>query len=379
MMGSGLRRIGGALMIVLAFCMAGCTPKAGTTSKNLVKVGAILPLTGVAATYATSLKCGMELALSEVNGKGGVNGRKLEIVYEDDAGKPTSGVSAFNKLITIDRVSIVIGGMFSAVTLAIAPVAERERIILLSPTSSAVELTKAGDYIFRIYPSDSYDGSFLAGFANDKLHAKRAAVIYLQVASVSAVTKVFKEEFEAQGGTVVAMETYKEGDTDFRTQILKAQQSRPDIILIPGYLNEMATLLRQAKQLGVKTQFLSISTFYDPKILQLAGNAAEGVLFSSPMFDTKSTDPEVESFVGAFRSKYGRDPDILAGYGYDVVGITARALQSGDANPESIKRNLYAIRDYPGVTGRTSFDSNGDVTKALRVMQVKNGGFVSFK
>jgi len=368
-------------LLVLALfvgAIAGCANKTPTAKTTPIKIGAILPLSGDSATYGKSLKEGMDLALDQTNKGNGINGRKLVVVYEDDAGKPTSGVNAFNKLISVDKVPMVIGGMFSAVTLAIAPVAESQKIVLLSPTSSAIELTKAGDYIFRIYPSDSYDGVFLADFATNKLKAKRISIIALQAASTSAITQVFSEKYKSHGGEILSTEFYKEGDNDFRGQLMKAEKGNPDVIFIPGYLKEMATLLRQAKELGIKGKFLSISTFYDPKILQLAGNAAEGVIFSSPMFDPKGTAPEVQSLVRAFKRKYGQDPDILAGYGYDVVGVAALALRTRDTSSESIKRNLYAIKDYPGVTGRTSFDRNGDVTKALRVMQVKNGKFVPF-
>jgi len=343
-----------------------------------VTIGAILPLTGDSATYGSTLKRGMDLALEEVNAKGGINGKPLRIVYEDDAGKPTTGVTAFNKLVSADRAPLVIGGMFSAVTLAVAPVAERRKIVLLSPTSSAVELTNAGDYIFRIYPSDTYDGVFLAEFAFNALQARRVAIIYLQVSSVSAVTEVFKKEFESRGGVITVSEAYKEGVTDFRSQISKATKDNPDIVFIPGYLKEMSTLLRQATELGVSARFLSISTFYDPKILQLAGDAANGVMFSSPAFDPKSNSQETLGFVKAYQAKFGGEPDILAAYGYDVVKIAALALGDGTASSDDIKANLYGIKNYPGVTGNTTFDSNGDVTKDLKILKVDDGLFVPY-
>jgi branched-chain amino acid transport system substrate-binding protein len=274
---------------------------------------------------------------------------------------------------------MVIGDMFSAGTLAIAPIAEKQRIVLLSPTASALELTNAGDYIFRIYPSDSYDGMYLANFSWNKLTVKTASIIYLQVASISAVSQVFKERFEALGGKILNMDSYKEGDTDFRSQLIKARKANADIIFIPGYLREMATLLRQAKELGIKKQFLSISTFFDPKIIELAGGAAEGVLFSAPVFDPDSTFPKVKHFVNLFESKHKKKPDILAGYGYDVVNIATEALKrSSTMTPDNIKSALYSIKDFPGVTGKTSFDSNGDVVKDLRMMQVKNNKFTEF-
>lgn len=361
-----------ALAIAVVFVM-----NRSKTDGEEINIGAILPLTGDAGSYGTALKKGMDVAIDGINALGGINGKKLVVVFEDSQADPAKAVSAFNKLRSVDRVPMVLGDMFSSGTLAIAPIAERNKIVLLSPTASAVDLTKAGDYIFRIYPSDTYDGTYLAQFARDKAHAKTVAIVSMQVASIAAVVQVFQSEFEKDGGKVVCSESYKEGDTDFRSQLTKAKVSSPDIIFIPGYLKEMANLLKQAKELGIKTPFLSISTFADPKILSLAGNAAEDVKFSSPAFDTKSTSREMQTFVQMFRKNYNEEPDILSGYGYDVINIAAQALRSsGEFTPTSIKQALYGITDYPGVTGKTTFDSNGDVVKELRMMSVKNGTFV---
>ncbi|MBP7427870.1 MAG: ABC transporter substrate-binding protein [Candidatus Hydrogenedentes bacterium] len=364
------------LAVVVAVVIAVIVLNRSKSDGKDVRIGAILPLTGDAGSYGTGLKKGMDVALDGVNAQGGINGKKLVMVVEDSQADPAKAVNAFNKLRSVDRVPMVLGDMFSAGTLAIAPIAERNKIVLLSPSASAVDLTKAGDYIFRIYPSDTYDGTYLAQFAHSKAKAKTVAIVYMQVASISAIVQVFQSEFEKSGGKVVCAEAYKEGDTDFRSQLAKATASNPDMIFIPGYLKEMANLLKQAKELGVKTPFLSISTFADPKILELAGDAAEGVQFSSPAFDAKSAAPEMQAFVGVFRKNFNQEPDILAGYGYDVVNIAAQALRSsGEITSDNIKQALYGIKDYPGVTGVTTFDSNGDVVKQLRMMCVKNGAF----
>ena len=345
-----------------------------------ITIGAILPLTGDAGSYGAGLKRGMDLALEQVNGDGGINGRDLVIKVEDSQADPAKAVNAFNKLRSVDRIPMVLGDMFSAGTLAIAPIAERNKIVLLSPTASAVELTDAGDYIFRIYPSDTYDGTYLAHYAKDVMHVQRVAIVPMQTASIAAIVDVFRKAFEKAGGHIVAVETYREGDVDFRTQLTKVKATNPDLIFMPGYLKEMATMLRQAKELGISGPFLSISTFFDPKILELAGNAADGVMFSAPAFDPGSDSADIQTFVNSFRAKYGQEPDILAAYGYDVVMIAAKALrQAGDLDPASIKTALYSIQGYPGITGQTTFDANGDVNKALRMMTVRNGDFTPVK
>ncbi len=371
-------------LLALAILLhTGCRKESKQRQEQPVRIGAIVPLTGDAAGYGISLKKGMDLAVEELNKQPDSAGRHLNIVFEDDRNLPQAGVSAFNKLVSVNHVPMVLGAMFSAVTLAIAPIAENQKIVLLSPTSSAIELTTAGDYIFRIYPSDSYDGQYLAKFASEKLHAKRVAIVTLQAASTTSISQLFKKLFTAAGGTVVLDETYQTGNTDFRAILTKINEQKPDLVFLAGTMNETAALLRQAKELGVKTTFLGISTLYDPKFLKLAGDAANGVLFSSPMFDPASQTPEMTNFVSAYHTKYGQAPDILAGYGYDTVNIAALAIdqaaKNGGATPDNIKTALYAIKDYPGVTGKMSFDQNGDVVKELRIMTVTGGKFVPYQ
>jgi branched-chain amino acid transport system substrate-binding protein len=345
-----------------------------------VTVGAMMPLTGDNAVYGKALQQGMLVALDEANKAGKIYGIPLNIIFEDDQANPTLGVSAFNKLIDIDHVPMVLGSMFSNVSLAIAPIGQSKHIVLLSPTSSSVDLTNAGDYFFRIYPSDTYDGQFSADFAFNTLKARKIAIFFAQESSTTAVAKVFANEFTALGGQIVLSEGHKQGDTDFRASLGKIQQAQPDVVFLPSLLNEMALILKQAKELGISTQFLSISTFNDPKILELAGSGAEGVIFSTPFYDPKSSDQLTKAFINAFQQKYGSEPNIWSGYGYDVVRVAVQALREAGKPflADAIKGALYQIKDFPGVTGTVTFDKNGDVQKPLRMMVVQHGAFAPF-
>lgn len=344
-----------------------------------IKIGAILPLTGENAVYGVAIKQGIELGLEEINKTNGVNGKQLVILFEDDQADPQKSVAAYRKLTTVNKVSMILGGVFSASTLAMSPLAEKDRVVLLSPTSSAVEITHAGDFIFRIYPSDSYDGVFLADFASNVLKAKTVSILYMQVTSISAITKVFKEQFDSNGGKVLDVMGYNEGDSDFRTQISRIKKSNPDIVFIPSYLRETATQLKQMKELGLNKPLLAVSSFNDPKILELAANAAEGVIFSTPIFDPDSKEPHIRKFVDSFFEKYKETPNIWAGYGYDAVRIASLAMEKGDNSSEEIKTELYKINNFPGVTGNTSFDQNGDVKKELKIMVAKSNKFVLYE
>lgn len=357
-------------------------PESGESAwPDSIRVGLMLPLTGDNAVYGQALFRGLQLALEEGNSSGGVRGIPFALRVEDTQANAETGVGAFRRLVQIDRVPIVIGGMFSAVTLAVAPIAERSEVVLLSPTSSAVDLTNAGDFIFRIYPSDDFDGNYSAKFARDVLKANTAAVLFLEVSSTTAVADVFVREFTTMGGEVVVRQGHTEGEGNFRTTLIRVAAEDPDVIFLASYLNEMARLLRQRRELAVGSEVLSISTFNDPSIIELAGPAAEGVIFSTPVFDPGSDDSLIATFVRRYTSKHGAEPNIWAGYGYDVFRVAAEALRRADdpLSARQIKDALYGIRGFPGVTGSVSFDVNGDVVKELRMMIVQNQSFVPFQ
>lgn len=364
--------IGIALVVVLVGLFVWNNNK---KSDDTILIGAILPLTGDQSSYAIQLKKGMDLAV-ELNNQN--SSRKIRILFEDDQGDAKKAVSAYRKLVDVNNIQMIIGGMFSSSTLAIAPAAEKDRRVLLSPTASAIDITTAGDYIFRIYPSDEYDGFFLANFAYDSLGVKNVAILYEQVSSVTAISDKFHSILTSKGGNIIYESGYPSDLSDFTSILMKIKQLNPNLVFIPGNIIPVSNLLNQARNMGVITQFLTISTAFDPKIIELSESSAEGLLFSAPMFDPKGTSPEMKLFNQQYQMKYGVEPDILGGYGYDVVNIAIKAMSNG-TTAESIKETLYTISDYPGVTGTTTFDKNGDVVKDMKMMTIKNSQFVPFQ
>lgn len=364
--------IGIALVVVLVGLFVWDNNK---KSDDTILIGAILPLTGDQSNYAIQLKKGIDLAVELNNQK---SSRKIRIMFEDDQGDAKKAVSAYRKLVDVNNVQMIIGGMFSSSTLAIAPAAEKDRRVLLSPTASAIDITTAGDYIFRIYPSDEYDGFFLANYACESLDAKNIAILYEQVASVSAISDKFHRIFTSKGGNIVYESGYPSDMSDFTSILMKTKQVNPDLVFIPGSIIPVSTILNQARNMGANFQFLTISTVFDPKIIELSKSSSEGLLFSAPMYDPNGTSPEMKLFSQQYQMKYGVEPDILGGYGYDVVNIAIKAMSNG-TTADSIKKTLYTISDYPGVTGTTTFDKNGDVVKEMKMMTIKNSQFVPFQ
>ncbi len=336
-----------------------------------INVGVILPLTGDAAQYGTSLKSGADLAAQEINARGGSDGQPLQLLYEDSRAEPVTAVSAINKLISADRVKVVIGDMFSSTTLAIAPIAQRARVVLVSPTASAEAVPRVGEYVFSIYPSDAYDGHFLAQEVRARWPAmERAAIVYAQAEAMITAKNAFKSALSDGKLRVVTEEAVPAELKDLSSIVTTLKAAEPQLVLVAAYLPETTTFLRQAAQQGLKAKFLAISTCYDPKIFELAGESADGLIFSAPFFETASPSPQVKAFVTAYRQRHNSDPDVWAAYGYDVVRIVSRALTGARGDADAVRGSLMKIRDFQGATGSTTIGPDRAVSKQLRLLVV---------
>lgn len=345
------------------------------SSNDTIKVGAIMPLTGDGAKYGEAARNGIELALKAINTSGGIDGKSITVTYEDSQGDPRQGVAVARRLIDVERVNCIIGGLFSSVTLAVAPLMNENKVVLLSPTSSAPKITDAGDYIFRNVASDIFEGSVMAKYAADTLHYKKIAILYINNEYGAGISRVFRQKYEEMGGEVVIEESYEQDTQDFRAQLSKVKAANPDATYIVGY-NELGQLLKQAKEIGLKTRFLSTVMFEDPDILNVAGGAAEGVIYSSRAYDPNSSAENVSEFVDAFKAAYGQEPDIFAALSFDAMNILALAMKDGGTTADGVKLALYNIKNYPGVVGTTSFDQNGDVVQEALIKTVKDGEFM---
>lgn len=358
-----------AIVVMTALLGVGCGNKQSSTTK----IGIILPLTGDAAVYGKAMKKGIDLAYQQLPKQ---ERDRYKLVFEDDAFDPKTSVSAANKLISVDRVKFIIGGAGSSTAEPITRICDSNKVVLLSPFATAPSLTSAGPYFFRIWPSDNYDGQVMADTAYRKLGLRRIAILYVNAPYGKGITDVFTAHFKALGGSIVMAEGYPQGGTDFRAQLTKIQSTQPDAIFVPGYVKELTRLIRQARELGVKTRFLGVNSMYDPNFLKIAGRAAEGAVFTTATYDPKSKDPKIVAFVKGFRETNGADPDLFAALGYDALTVTIRAFNKCRSQRGlSVCEALAQTRRYLGPTGEISFDKNGDVQKPLRLMEVHDGTF----
>lgn len=359
------------VLCAIAFLL-GCR----ASEPRAVTIGAVLPLSGDAAKYGEGIRAGMDLAVSEANARGIGGGRILRVVYEDDRGQAETGRSSAQKLISLNKVPAIVGGAMSSVASAIGPLCQEREVVLLSPTASATSLRAIGDYFFRIAPSDELDGRLMADFAYNKLKLRHIAIMYVNLEYGKSIESVFRKDFTAKGGTIVADEAYSQGQTNFRAELTKIKAAAPDAIYLPGYYAELANLLKQARELGIRTQILSANGFFDPELLKIAGDTAEGAIFTVSAYDPGNSDESNRKFVSAFRHRYNRDPDFFAVQGYDAIGLTAAAIEHAGPTSKGIREYLASVKDYVGAGGVISFDSQGEVVKPLRLLTVKGNKFV---
>lgn len=359
-------------LIIIAGIVYYVAPPA-TAAENIT-IGHIGPLTGFMGAYGDQERQGIDLAIEEINAKGGINGHKLVAVHEDDQMDPTMATNAINKLITINKVPAVIGEISSSVTLAVAPIAERNRVVLITHFANSNAISNAGDYIFRTQITNAQEAQYLVKLASS-LNLTDCAILYSNSDFGTDLSQSISENFTKNGGTVLISEGYNPDATDFRTQLTKIQAKNPSAIFLIGYL-EMGTALKQAKELGIKSQFILPDTINeDPQFLEMAGNAADGVMYVYP----PTEGPKWQEFNQKVKSKYGGNATTLIAMAYDTTNVLAAAMEKSGYTADEIKNGLYQIKDYPGVMGNITFDKNGDdISRTLVFKIVKGGKFVDY-
>jgi len=363
------------LIIVIGGIWYGLSREKTPAEEESIKIGAILPLTGEIATLGQSAKTGLELAVEQINKEGGINGRNLEVIFEDGRCDAKEATSAANKLVNVDKVPVIFGAVCSSGTLAAAPIVESGKTILFSPCSSSPDITNAGDYIFRNYPSDNFQGKESAKFIYNNLELKNVALLYCLSDWCMGIAEVFKPAFSELGGTVVVEESYEQTDRDLKTQLTKIKQSNPDIIYFLGYTEAAIIGLKQIKELGINAKILGADAWDDPKIAEEAKDAAEGILFTVP------STPLSEEFKTAMEVKTGTKtitactPQI-----YDGVNIIAELMRKVGTDSTKIKDELYKVTNYEGVSGIITLDKNGDLVDAnYEIKTVTNGQVVPYE
>jgi branched-chain amino acid transport system substrate-binding protein len=349
---------------------------AGLRADDTIKVGEFASLTGKEATYGEAAHKGTVLAVEEINAHGGVLGRQLELISEDDQSKPGEAATVVKKLISRDKVVAILGEIASSRSLEAAPICQQAKIPMISPGSTAPEVTARGPYIFRACFIDSFQGTVMAKFAAHTLKARRVAILS-SVSSAESVglSKYFREEFTSGGGTIVAEQKYAEGDKDFRAQLTAIRAENVDGIFVPGYYAEAALICKQARELGIRAPLFGIDGWESPELVRIGGDAVEGSYFDTH-FSPANKSADVVSFNERYQKRWGDRSDTLAALGYDSVVMLVDAIKrAGTTEPAKVRQALAATKNLHGVTGTITLDAQRNPTKSAVVLQVRNGEF----
>ncbi|MEJ1972412.1 MAG: ABC transporter substrate-binding protein [Lacunisphaera sp.] len=363
-------RAGGLAAAFLTFLTS------GIGAPETIKVGEFASLTGKEATYGQNAHKGTLLAIEEANAAGGILGRQLELVTEDDQSKPGEAATVVKKLISRDKVVAVLGEITSGRTLEAAPVCQNAKIPLISPGATATEVTAKGNYIFRVCFIDEFQGTVMARFARETLKLDRVAILS-SVSSAQSVglAKYFRERFTADGGTVVLEQKYGEGDKDFRAQLTAIKAAGVGGIFVPGYYAEAALIARQARDLGLTAHFMGVDGWESPELVSVGGAAVEGAYLSTH-YSPENKSAGVVTFNARFRARWGVDTNALSALGYDSALVLIDALRrAGTTEGPKLRDALAATKDFNGATGRITFDAQRNPTKSAVVLTVKDGRF----
>ena len=359
-----------------------------------IKVGEYGSLTGSTATFGISTKNGIELFVDNLNASGGIGGKKIHVLVEDDQSRPEEAATAVNKLIAQDGVVAVLGEVASSRSLAAAPICQNAGVPMISPSSTNPRVTEIGDHIFRVCYIDPFQGMVIAKFARNTLHFSKGAIFRDNKNDYSVgLANYFSEAYKGMGGTIVADESYSEGDQDFKAQLTNIKGKKPEFIFVPGYYTEVGLIARQARELGLNVPMLGGDGWVSDRLLEIAQDALNGSYFVNHYYEN-DPNPVVQSFVQNYRKRYNSTPDGLAALAYDAAGVLAHAmleLQTQDskafetlsgpptADQKAARAKLRALiaatRDYPGVTGQISLDEHRNAVKPAVFLGIENRAY----
>src|SRR5687768_1200209 len=380
-----LARFATASLAVLTLALAGTLAggcdggsDGGSADASEILIGHVASLTGDTATFGTSADEGIRLALDEINGAGGVLGKKVRVITEDDRSLPDEAKTVANKLITRDEVVAILGEVASSRSIAIAPVCEDAEVPMLSPGSTNPRVTEGYEFVFRNCFIDPFQGEAIGRFAVEELGAKRVAFLYPVNSDYGVGLRDFiAQTVESAGAEIVANESYSEkSDVDFNGQLTKIKAANPDVIFVPGYYTEAGLIAKQARSLGISVPLVGGDGWDSDQTIQIGGDAIEGCFFANH-YSADEDRPEVKKFVEGYKAKYdGKIPDAMAILGYDAMKLMADAIErAGSTEGPAIRDALAATRDFPGASGNTTINEQHNADKPIVILEIKGGKF----
>lgn len=370
-------------MLLMGLVFTGCgsndtgnTDSSSAEASETVRLGNSAPLTGAQSVYGITTNNGIKLAIEEINEAGGIDGKKVEWFEHDDKGEITDAVTNYNMLME-ENVDAIFGGVPSKPALAMAESAANDEVVYITPTGTQSNITEGKDNVFRTCFTDPFQGEVLANFADDKLAAKKVAVLRNQSSDFSmGVSDVFVEKAKEAGMEVVADESYGDNDTDFKAQLTNIKGENPDVLLIPDYYEKVALIVPQVRQAGIGATLLGADGWDTVLSVLDSSNfdAIEGSYFSN-QFTLENPDERVQKFIADYKEKYGENPSTFAAEGYDTVYLYKQAVdEAGSTNWEDVVAALKDIK-FEGITGSFSYDENNNPVKTAKMIEIKDGEY----
>ncbi len=381
----GARRLGRAgwmaaiaAATAAAVMVSGCKPEGGSAASDTIPVGEFASLTGSEAAFGRSSHNGTAMAIDDINAAGGVLGKKLRLVTEDNQSKDGESQTAVKKLISLDKVVAVLGEVASGRSIEGAQTCQKYRVPQISPSSTNPKVTEQGDCIFRMCFIDPFQGTVMAKFAGGTLRARKVGMLVDVGAPYSVgLATFFKERFLADGGAVVAEQKFTKDDKDFKAQLTAIKAAGPEAVFVPAYYGQVTLIVMQARELGITVPFIGGDGWEAPELLKGPGaaQALEGCFFSTH-YSPDQDIPKSREFVAKYTAKHGDRPDAMAALGYDSAQFLADAIRrAGSAEPGKIRDALAATKEFDGVAGKMTLDASRNARKAAVILAIKDGRF----
>lgn len=364
---------------VLAGLAAGCG--GGEKKADTIKVGANLEMTGGSASYGISSKNAIELAFKEINEKGGINGKQLELVVADNKSEAAEATNAMQKLVSQDNVVAVIGPNLSSSVIAASAINNSAKVLDIAPMATNPYVTvdqasgKTKDFNYRTCFIDPFQGTVMAKFATAELGVGNAAVLIDNSSDYAkGLAQFFKENFVKEGGAVTAEESYLQKDTDFKATLTKIKATNPDFLYVPGYYQEVGLIVKQARELGMNMPIAGGDGWESAKMPEIAGAAALNNTYFSSLYSPEDSSDINKNFVAAYEKAYGQKPDVFAALSYDSALLVAEAIKNaGSTEPAKISEAMAKINGFSGVSGSVTFDDKHNPVKSAVILEYKDG------
>jgi branched-chain amino acid transport system substrate-binding protein len=361
------------LFSAIFFLFPGCNK----SNSDEILIGEFGSMSGSEATFGISSHRGLMLAVDEINSTGGVLGKKIKLLSEDDQGKPSEAATVVQKLINKDKVIAVIGEVASSRSKAGAPICQQNKIPMISPASTNPEVTAIGDYIFRVCFIDPFQATVLSKFAINTLKVKKIAILKdVKNAYSTGLSDFFEKEFKKMGGEIVEVQSFSSGDKDFKAQLTAIKSKNPEAIFIPAYYTDVNLISIQSREVGITVPLLGSDGWESEKLTEgKAKDALEGCFFSTHV-STENPDPAIQNFIKKYKEKYGSMPDAMSFLAYDAGMILFDAIKrAGTVDPTKIKDEIAKTKDYNGVTGKITINDQRNAIKPAVILEIKGGQF----